>query len=132
MGLEIEFQNLEKVVNDIQKYLQKDKEAVKKGMVDTGFAIQKEASILCPVDTGRLRSSIAVATSKDVVANAMNKEDVIDKPSNEFEVWVGTRVFYAPYVEFGTKKMRPRPYLRPAFQKWIVKLTDFILREMEK
>ena len=27
---------------------------------------------------------------------------------------VGSRIKYAPYVEYGTKKMKARPYLRPA------------------
>jgi HK97 gp10 family phage protein len=30
---------------------------------------------------------------------------------------VGTDVAYAPYVEFGTRKMAPRPHLLPAFEE---------------
>lgn len=30
---------------------------------------------------------------------------------------VGTNVHYAPYVEFGTSRMRAQPYLRPSAQE---------------
>lgn len=51
------------------------------------------------VDTGRLRGSIT--------------HRMIDKTSAE----VGTNVEYGPYIEFGTKKMAPRPFLTGAFEK---------------
>jgi len=44
--------------------------------------------------------------------------------SNE-TVTVGTNVHYAPYVEYGTKRMPAQPYLRPALdtnRKRLVKL----------
>lgn len=31
---------------------------------------------------------------------------------------VGSRVEYAPYVEFGTRKMKPRPFLKNAVTKY--------------
>ncbi len=55
----------------------------------------ENAKTLCPVDTGALRDSISVEcgeTGADIVA--------------------GTD--YAAYVEFGTSKMAPQPYLVPA------------------
>lgn len=55
--------------------------------------VQAKASRLCPVDTGRLRSSI----SYDVGADA---KGIVG--------YVGSNVEYAPYVEF------KQPFLRPA------------------
>jgi HK97 gp10 family phage protein len=52
-----------------------------------------------PVDTGRLRSSIAHELGKD---------------SRGFVARIGTNVEYAPHVELGTSLMRAQPYLRPA------------------
>lgn len=49
------------------------------------------------VRTGRLRNSLTHLTDPQ-----------------ERAVYVGTNVEYAPYVELGTTKMAPRPYLRPA------------------
>lgn len=54
---------------------------------------------LCPVDTGRLRSSIASEMGGD---------------SQGMVARVGTNVEYARHVEFGTRRMRPRSFLRAA------------------
>lgn len=62
--------------------------------------VQNEARLACPVDTGRLRSSI--------------HRTEVKKEGRNLYVLVGTNVTYAPFVEFGTHKMRPQPYLRPA------------------
>jgi len=57
--------------------------------------VERDAKILCPVDTGRLRSSITHEI-----------EGTIGR--------VGTNVEYARAVELGTEKQSPQPYLRPA------------------
>lgn len=61
-----------------------------------GGKAESYAKKLCPVDTGRLRNSIThVQLDENTEA-------------------IGTNVEYAPYVELGTHKMGPRPFLRPA------------------
>lgn len=62
--------------------------------------VERTAKRLCPVDTGRLRSSITHSEPErrgDVVA-----------------VRIGTNVEYARFVELGTSRARAQPYLRPA------------------
>lgn len=56
------------------------------------------ASAKCPVDTGRLRSSITH-----------------QQQGKDTEV-IGTAVEYAPYQEFGTSKIDPHPFIKPAVQ----------------
>lgn len=51
------------------------------------------------VDSGRLRASIGV------------------QKRGEGHYRVGTNVEYAPLLEFGTRKMAPRPFMRPAVEK---------------
>lgn len=53
------------------------------------------------VDTGRLRASI------DSV-----------RPSGEPRVLIGTPFDYAAYMEFGTKRIKPRPFFRPAVYRY--------------
>jgi len=54
--------------------------------------VERDAKILCPVDTGRLRSSITHEI-----------EGTIGR--------VGTNVEYARAVELGTEKQSPQPYI---------------------
>jgi HK97 gp10 family phage protein len=53
-------------------------------------------------DTGRLRASYGASVSR-VLSGAV--------------LAVQTGVEYAPYLEFGTSKIEPRPHLRPAMTK---------------
>ena len=65
-----------------------------------GVNVQSRAKMLCPVDTGRLRSSIQTTSPKETGTGVT--------------VRIGSNVNYARYVELGTRRMRARPYLRPA------------------
>lgn len=58
--------------------------------------IHNRAKEMCPVDTGRLRASIAWHLEDRHVG-------VVD-----------SHVEYAPYVEYGTSRMEAQPFLRPA------------------
>ncbi len=61
------------------------KEYITQQLYRLGLKIVKEAKMRCPVDTGRLRSSITT------------------KVTNDFKVKVGSNVSYAPMIEFGTE-----------------------------
>jgi HK97 gp10 family phage protein len=61
--------------------------------------VERAAKRLCPVDTGRLRASI----TSTVAVDAQGLYGI-----------VGTNVTYAAHVEFGTRNMAARPFLRPA------------------
>lgn len=59
------------------------------------IAVESEAKKLAPVDTGRLRASIT-------------------NSSDETGAVIGTNLEYAPFVELGTSKQAPQPFLVPA------------------
>ena len=63
--------------------------------------IEALAKRLCAVDTGRLRSSITHDLGVD---------------GRGLYGMVGTNVEYAIFLEFGTRHMRARPFLRPALR----------------
>lgn len=67
--------------------------------------IYAEAVRLVPVDTGNLRDSIYTALT-----------GMIDNPSGEV---ITDSTHYAIFVEFGTKFMTARAYMRSAFKRYI-------------
>lgn len=74
-----------------------------------GVRVENKAKQRCPVDTGNLRSSIR-SKAESVKAEG---------GTNTVEVTVGSSVEYAPYVELGTSRMGPRPYLRSSIAEVI-------------
>jgi len=65
------------------------------------------------VDTGRLRGSI---------------EHIV----KDNTAYVGTNVFYAPYVEMGTIYMRPRSYLKAAAANHAKQYVQMIAQVLEE
>jgi HK97 gp10 family phage protein len=61
--------------------------------------VQRTAKDLAPVRSGRLRASISTKVDR-------KKQIGI----------VGTNVEYAPFLEFGTRKMKAQPFLNPALE----------------
>jgi phage gpG-like protein len=59
-----------------------------------------------------------------------------DQMGGDVLVRVGTNVFYAPFVELGTRRSRPHPYLVPPFQEAVLRfrsrVTDLVKTELAK
>ena len=72
--------------------------------------ITATAKSLAPVDTARLKNSIQYKTSEQSGCG----EGVLNVFPKKGEGYVGSNVKYAIYLEFGTRKMKPQPFLRPA------------------
>lgn len=72
---------------------------VAKGLTRATVRIERDAKRMCPVDTGRLRSSIGRA---------------LDRDARGLVGVVGTDVDYAAFVELGTSRAGAQPFLRPA------------------
>lgn len=68
---------------------------IEKALMIIGMTAERYAVEACPKDTGRLANSIT--------------HQVGDK-----EVTISTNVEYSVYVELGTSKQKPQPYLAPA------------------
>lgn len=86
----------------ITKFMKMGNEAqVKRAFTQACMYIKSQAKLLCPVDTGRLRQSIAY---KVTMSDGAIKGEI------------GTNVEYAEYIEFGTSKMVAQPFLYPALK----------------
>jgi HK97 gp10 family phage protein len=64
----------------------------------TAADIERDAKIAAPVDTGNLRSSISSTVS------GLTAE-------------IGPTANYGAFVEYGTARSGPQPYLRPAYDR---------------
>ena len=87
--------------------------AKSKALEIIGGKAESYAKRLCPVDTGNLRNSIT------------------HQQYDENTEVIGTNVEYAPYVELGTHKMAPRPYLRPAAEGHSAEYANIIKKVMQ-
>lgn len=87
------------------------KQAIRSALREIGERAVKYATEIVPVRTGNLKSSIAY--------------DADDR-----QVIIGSDVPYASYVEEGTTRMRPRPYLRPAIVDHLDEYREIIRRAM--
>lgn len=86
-------------MRDLAAHLKKLEIDTEDQLVKVGLQVQSKARSLCPVDTGRLRSSIIMTKGRD---------------GQGFYVEIGTNVSYAAFVEFGTSRAAAQPYLLPA------------------
>lgn len=80
------------------------------------------------VDTGFLRNSITFALGGEGANIDTYSDDKGEQKGhysgtaptdvkNEHAVWIGSNVYYAPYVEFGTTRVDPRPFLGESIQQ---------------
>jgi len=97
--IKLEVKGVKETLAKIDLINAKVRKAVQEQVGKSAFNIQREAKKRCPVDTGALRNSITV--------------DFYGVMSAQ----IGPHMPYAPYVEYGTRKMAARPYLFPAFEQ---------------
>lgn len=87
-----------KVISALSKGIEKYVKRTEKATMKAGLKAEYFAKKNTPVDTGNLRSSI--------------NTQLVEKKKDRVEAVVGTNIEYAPFVEFGTRKMKPRSMFR--------------------
>lgn len=123
-------------------------EGIERALEAIGIQVENYAKMKCPVDTGLLRNSITHAVggkSPETTTYSSNNTHASTEKTkkagtagnpvnptktgsysgtapNEKAVFVGSNVEYAAYVEVGTQKTDPQPYLKPAFMDHVDEL----------
>ena len=102
MGVSGDFSELRDLAADLSKAGPEAAERAKVVVRKTALDVEASAKVYAPVDTGFLRTSIGntVTIGGDVI-----------------EAEVGPTAEYGLYVELGTSRMAPQPYLAPAFDR---------------
>lgn len=107
-------------MSEIIKYgdpLKGVEDGIQKGNIKICVAVTSQAKALAPADTGGLRNSIGWRT--DTAEGGFNDNGgiagkILDIQPRKYSGFVGSAQDYAVYQEFGTRRMKPQPYLRPA------------------
>ena len=94
------YDDLLKLSADLGKASYEATRKAQKVVAKTAHDIEADAKSLAPVDTGMLRNSI----STTIGAGGLSAE-------------IGPTVHYAPYLEYGTRRMPPQPYMGPAAER---------------
>ena len=117
-----------------------------RGLVAIGMTAETYAketlTVEKAVDTGRLRNSVTYA----VAGYEAGKDSYGVDPGKEGEgggysgtmpgekdeaVYIGSNVFYAPYIEEGTRKMAARPFIKPAALNHSEEYKELMKKSME-
>jgi hypothetical protein len=99
----VEIEGLDKLIKKRMGKTDWMGDAITKALRQSGLAIQREAAILAPVNTGALRQSITTEVDK--------------RPPFALWVTVGPTVKYGRYVEFGRGPGKPPP--TDAIEPWV-------------
>lgn len=86
---------------------------IEKGNLEIVLRVTAQAKSLAPVDFGVLKNSIMWRTYNQEGGNSEGPT-LISQPGSKLSALVGTAVEYGIYQEFGTRRMKPQPFLRPA------------------
>lgn len=98
MGRHIDTSEVRALALDLAKAPGKVQRRASQAIRKTAHDIEADAKALAPVDTGNLRNSIGSEVGL-------------------LEAEIGPTAEYGGYVEEGTSRMAPQPYLRPAYDR---------------
>ena len=105
------YEDLLKLSADLGKASYEVTRKAQRVVAKTAHDIEADAKSLAPVDTGMLRNSIGTTISN----GGLSAE-------------IGPTVHYAPYLEFGTRRMRPQPFMGPAADQHFPEFTEAVSR----
>jgi HK97 gp10 family phage protein len=98
-------EQLRRLSTDIRKAAATTGRRAQQVVRKTAYDIERTAKNLVPVDTGNLKSSIGHSDARSVGR------------SGTLAIEIGPTANYGQFVEFGTSRMAPQPYMGPAADK---------------
>lgn len=98
--MDFEAGQLHQLTADLQQASLKAVRQAQRAVAKAAYDVEAKAKQAAPVDTGALRSSI----STSLTADSLTAD-------------IGPTVHYGIYLELGTRRMAPRPYMEPALDQ---------------
>lgn len=129
----------------------KSKKAVKNGLMQTAKFVKNEAKKIAPHDTGEMKNHLSALSSKtkdkniiktavlvrrirkislkthSKIKNAKLKAKFTKFSDNKAKSYV----YYAHFLEYGTKKMSAKPFLSVAVEKGESFMSQAVMKELE-
>ena len=109
--MEIEIIGLKELEDKLSNLDVKLSKALDEALNEIAEKIRDDAKSFVPVDTGALRKSIRIEKKGKLQVSIVAGGGGVINPRT------GREVDYAGYVEFGTSRMNPQPYMQPALEK---------------
>ena len=101
-GIDIKIEGLDRLRTKWNAMPAKIKKMTMDALMKSGYQVERESKKETPVDTGRLRSSISIASSLALRA--------------EPHVIISPHTNYAIYVHDGTRRMKARPFMTKGYE----------------
>lgn len=98
---QIETQEIRRLARDVEAAVPEARKMVRDTVRKGAFEIQKRGRVNSPYRTGNLRNSIEV--------------DFIGSNADLAQAEIGPFANYGAFVELGTERQAPQPYMGPAF-----------------
>jgi len=122
--MEIEIVGFRELEDKLSNLDVKLKRALEEALEEIAEKIRDDAKDLVPVDTGSLRKSIRVEKEGELQVSVIAGGGGVINPRT------GREVDYAGFVEFGTSRMSPQPYMQPALEKNRDELLNIVKRKI--
>ncbi len=116
----LELEGIENLLTEVEKLGQAGSRIENKALREAGEVVKEAIQMAAPRRTGTLKASIAVS-------NVKTKDGV-----KQVEVGPGKDGWYGKFVEFGTVKMRAKPFMAPGYEVSKSEAMAAIEKELKK
>ena len=116
----LETEGLEELINAVQRMGSEGRKIENKALKEAGAVMKEAIQNEAPVRTGKLKESITVSGVK-------TKDGV-----KYVEVGPGKDVYWGKFIEFGTVKLRAKPFMAPGYENAKERILSAIKEELRR
>jgi len=109
----IRIEGLDELIRSLEKFPDRIKEAIRKEFRKHSLKMLAAAKRRAPVKTGLLRRSLRIEQEGPLKINFLS-------------------VYYGVYVEYGTVRMKARPFMIPSIEENLPDLVESLARKFEE